>query len=184
MTEPMSVEEDDKQVPELHRRGDPIPAAAVAVAVAAQICNNRKEKRKLTKKEKRKQKRKELAEKARQEEEAKLNDPEELRRIQLEEEKEKERLERERREFEERERLFLEALSRKKAQEEEEEEERRRVEDQEQNAKQSEVHSIRAKRTFTCPLLVQKIYADAIKHFTTLSYVDSVFNSLAVIAYQ
>ncbi|KAJ8572668.1 hypothetical protein K7X08_009179 [Anisodus acutangulus] len=112
---------------ELHRRGEPISAAA------GQICNNRKEKRKLTKKEKRKQKRKELAEKAREEEEAKLNDPEELRRIHLEEEKEKERLERERREFEERERFFLEALSRKKAQEEEE---RKRLEDEEENAKQ------------------------------------------------
>ncbi|XP_059313492.1 zinc finger CCCH domain-containing protein 5 isoform X1 [Lycium ferocissimum] len=120
MTEPISVEEDDKQAPELE--------------TIYQICNNRKEKRKLTKKEKRKQKRKELAEKAREEEEAKLNDPDELRRIQLEEEKEKDRLERERREFEERERLFLEALARKK-----EEEERRRVEYEEEKAKQSQV---------------------------------------------
>lgn len=136
MTKPISVEEDDKHAPELQPRGEPISAAAAA---EAQICNNRKEKRKLTKKEKRKQKRKELAEKARQEEEAKLNDPEELRRIQMEEEKEKERLERERREFEERERLFLEALARKKAQEEEEEEERRRVEDEEEKAKQSQL---------------------------------------------
>lgn len=135
MTKPISVEEDDKQAPELQPRGEPISAAAAA---EAQICNNRKEKRKLTKTEKRKQKRKELAEKARQEEEAKLNDPEELRRIQMEEEKEKERLERERREFEERERLFLEALARKKAQEEEEEE-RRRVEDEEEKAKQCQL---------------------------------------------
>ncbi|XP_009771432.1 uncharacterized protein LOC107830837 isoform X1 [Nicotiana tabacum] len=128
MTEPISIEEDDRQVSELQQCG-----------AAAAICKNRKEKRRLTKKEKRKQKRKELAEKARQEEEAKLNDPEELRRIQLEEEKEKERLERERREFEERERLFLEELARKKAQEEEEEEERRRAEDEEEKAKQSQV---------------------------------------------
>ncbi|KAH0766874.1 zinc finger CCCH domain-containing protein 5 isoform X1 [Solanum tuberosum] len=134
MTEPISVEEDDKQAPELQRRGEPISAAAEE----DQICNNRKEKRKLTKKEKRKQKRKELAEKTRQEEEAKLNDPEELRRIQLEEEEEKERLERERREFKERERLFLEALARKEAQEVEEEE-RRRVEEEEEKAKQSQV---------------------------------------------
>lgn len=154
MTEPISVKEDDKQTPELQRRGEPISDSAAAEA-GDQICNNRKEKRKLTKKEKRKQKRKELAEKVRQEEEAKLNDPEELRRIQLEEEKEKERLERERREFEERERHFLEALSRKKAQEEEEEE-RRRVEYEEEKAKQSQVHIIRAKRTFTSSLLVQK----------------------------
>ncbi|KAL3382251.1 hypothetical protein AABB24_002020 [Solanum stoloniferum] len=133
MTEPITVEEDGKQAPGLQRRGEPISAAA-----EDQICNNRKEKRKLTKKEKRKQKRKELAEKTRQEEEAKLNDPEELRRIQLEEEEEKERLERERREFEERERLFLEALARKEAQEVEEEE-RRRVEDEEEKAKQSQV---------------------------------------------
>ncbi|KAH0731817.1 hypothetical protein KY289_003005 [Solanum tuberosum] len=134
MTEPITVEEDGKQAPGLQRHGEPISAAAAE----DQICNNRKEKRKLTKKEKRKQKRKELAEKTRQEEEAKLNDPEELRRIQLEEEEEKERLERERREFEERERLFLEALARKEAQEVEEEE-RRRVEDEEEKAKQSQV---------------------------------------------
>ncbi|KAF3659610.1 Zinc finger CCCH domain-containing protein 5 [Capsicum annuum] len=132
MTEPISVEEDDKKSPELQRLVEPVSAEA-----AAAICNNRKEKRKLTKKEKRKRKRKELAEKVRQEEEAKLNDPEELRRIQMEEEKEKERLERDRREFEERERLFLEALARKKAQEEEEEE-RRRVEYEEEKANQNQ----------------------------------------------
>ncbi|CAN4110773.1 unnamed protein product [Withania somnifera] len=132
MTEPLSVKEDE-QPPELQPRGEPISAVRAAI----QICNHRKEKRKLSKKEKRKQKRKELAEKARQEEEAKLNDPEELRRIQLEEEKEKERLERERREFEDRERIFLEALARKKAQEEVEE--RRRVEDEEEKTKQSQV---------------------------------------------
>ncbi|KAG5625758.1 hypothetical protein H5410_010976 [Solanum commersonii] len=131
MTEPISVEEDDKQAPGLQRRSEPISTAA-----EDQICNNRKEKRKLTKKEKRKQKRKELAEKTRQEEEAKLNDPEELHRIQLEEEEEKERLERERREFEERERLFLEALARKEAQEVEEEA-RWRVEEEEEKAKKS-----------------------------------------------